>query len=75
VNKPLVDTAAIPGWGVDADTRNDPTFPIRHREDLETRGLTWQRPTQQDPDVEILTSIGLATRFGAASPIGGTGYC
>jgi hypothetical protein len=57
VNKPLVDTAAIPGWGVDADTRNDPTFPIRHREDLETRGLTWERPTQQDPDVEILTSI------------------
>jgi hypothetical protein len=57
VNKPLVDTAAIPGWGVDADLRNDPTFPIRHREDLETRGLTWERPTQQDPDVEILTSI------------------
>jgi hypothetical protein len=57
VNKLLVDTAAVPGWGVDADTRNDPTFPIRHREDLETRGLTWERPTQQDPDVEILTSI------------------
>jgi hypothetical protein len=57
VNKSLVDTAAIPGWGVDADTRNDPTFPIRHRENLETRGLTWKRPTQQDPNVEILTSI------------------
>jgi hypothetical protein len=42
---------------VDADTRNDPTYPIRHREDLETRGLTWERPAQQDRDVEILQSI------------------
>ena len=57
MNKLLVDTATIPGWGVDADPRNDPTFPIRHREDLETRGLTWERPTQQNPDVEILRSI------------------
>lgn len=53
----LVDTSKIPGWGSDADTRNDPTYPIRHREDLETRGLTWERPAQQAPDVEILQSI------------------
>jgi hypothetical protein len=53
----LVDTSKISGWGSDADTRNDPTFPIRHREDLETRGLTWERPAQQAPDVEVLQSI------------------
>lgn len=53
----LVDTSKIPGWGSDADTRNDPTYPIRHREDLETRGLTWERPVQQTPGVEILQSI------------------
>jgi hypothetical protein len=57
VSTSLVDTAAISGWGVDADTGNDPTYPIRHREDLDTRGLTWERPARQAPDVEILQSI------------------
>ena len=53
----LTDTSAIPGWGVDADPRNDPTYPMRHIEGQATRGLTWPRPDQQTPDVEILTSI------------------
>jgi hypothetical protein len=53
----LVDTAAIPGWGVDADPDNDPTYPMRHIEDQQTRGLTWERPAKQHPDVEILQSI------------------
>lgn len=57
MNKPLVDTSAIPGWGVDADAGNNPTYPMRHIEDQETRGLTWTRPAQQTPDVEILQSI------------------
>ena len=52
-----VDTSTIRGWGADANSDNDPTFPIRHRENLETRGLTWTRPTQQDSDVEILQSV------------------
>ena len=53
----ITDTSAIPGWGVDADPRNDPTYPMRHIEDQATRGLTWPRPDQQTPDVEILVSI------------------
>jgi hypothetical protein len=53
----LTDTSAIPGWGVDADPRNDPTYPMRHIEDQATRGLSWPRPDQQTPDVEILMSI------------------
>lgn len=57
VNQNLVDTSAIPGWGADANPDNDPTYPIRHLEDQKTRGLTWTRPAQQDPDVEILRSI------------------
>jgi hypothetical protein len=56
MTKALVDTATIPGWGVDADPENDPTYPIRHIED-QTRGLTWNRPAQQHPDVEVLQSI------------------
>jgi hypothetical protein len=57
MTKALVDTASIPGWGVDADPENDPTYPMRHIEDQQTRGLNWDRPAQQEPDVEILQSI------------------
>jgi hypothetical protein len=56
MTKALVDTAAIPGWGIDADAENNPTYPMRHIED-QTRGLTWDRPAVQRPDVEILRSI------------------
>ena len=56
MTKALVDTATIPGWGVDADPENDPTYPMRHVED-QTRGLTWERPAQQRPTVEILQSV------------------
>ena len=54
--KQIVDTAAIPGWGVDADPENDPTYPMRHIED-QTRGMTWERPAEQQPGVEVLQSI------------------
>lgn len=52
-----IDTAAVLGWGIDADPGNNPTYPMRHIEDQGTRGLSWTRPTQQQPDVEILRSI------------------
>lgn len=53
----LTDTASIPGWGIDANPDNDPTYPMRHIEDQRSRGLTWERPAQQQPEVEILRSI------------------
>jgi hypothetical protein len=52
-----IDTAVVPGWGVDADPGNNPTYPMRHIEDQTSRGLSWTRPSQQQPDVEILRSI------------------
>lgn len=51
-----VDTAKIPGWGVDADPQNDPTYPYRDRTNEDHSG-EWQRPTRQDVEVEILQSI------------------
>ncbi|RYD64382.1 MAG: hypothetical protein EOP58_09660 [Sphingomonadales bacterium] len=53
----LVDTSTIPGWGVDADPMNDPTYPIRDQSS--DHGLTrkWVRPPVQQPDVEVLQSI------------------
>lgn len=57
MTRALVDTASIPGWGVDVDPQNDPTYPMRHIEDQQTRGLTWARPAPQPTDVEVLQSI------------------
>ena len=53
----MVDPATVPGWGVDADPDNDPTYPIRNQS--QDHGLTrhWNRPPVQQPDVEILQSI------------------
>ena len=52
-----VDIAAIPGWGVDADPDNDPTYPYRDRSKDDGLLFNWQRPAQQQTDVEILQSI------------------
>jgi hypothetical protein len=53
----LADPSTIPGWGVDADPENDPTYPIRDQG--RDRGLSaaWERPPLQQPEVEILQSI------------------
>ncbi len=67
----LVDTATIPGWGVDADPENDPTYPYRNR--ARDEGLTsdWQRPPLQRSQVEILQSVEHIRRpavFGTSTP-------
>ena len=69
-----IDPASVVGWGVDADPKNDPTYPYRDRS--ADQGLTkdWQRPTQQESDVEILQSIEHIRRpavFGTSSPPSG----
>jgi hypothetical protein len=51
-----VDTASIPGWGVDADAGNDPTYPYRERSSDDHSG-SWPRPDRQMADVEVLQSI------------------
>lgn len=57
MTKAMVDTSAMPGWGVDADAENNPTWPMRQIDNQQTRGLSWQRPAQQHPHVEVLRSI------------------
>jgi hypothetical protein len=73
-NKTLVDTSSITGWGVDADPRNDPTYPYRERD--KDPGLTsnWVRPPIQQSNVEILQSIEHIRRpavFGSPNPPSG----
>lgn len=69
-----VDTSKVVGWGVDADPKNDPTYPYRDRS--QDPGLTsdWDRPPQQHSDVEILQSIEHKRRtavFGTSTPPSG----
>jgi hypothetical protein len=58
-NRPrqIIDPATVNGWGVDADPRNDPTYPYRDRSQDDGPGMNWQRPTLQRTNVEILQSV------------------
>lgn len=69
-----VDTSQIPGWGVDADPRNDPTYPMRNRAEDDAPGMNWRRPPQQGESVEVLQSIEHVRRpavFGTSTPPSG----
>lgn len=48
--------AHIPGWGVDADPRNEPTYPMKHYTGDDHQRLNWERPPQQEKTVELLQS-------------------
>ncbi|WP_230471207.1 hypothetical protein [Hymenobacter jejuensis] len=64
----------LPGWGIDADPKNDPTYPMKQRTDAEQTGYSWERPTLQQPDVEILKSLerpNLTAVFGTSTPPSG----
>jgi len=64
----------IKGWGIDADMKNDPTYPMKKRTDEERFGYTWNRPAQQPESVEILTSTerkNLPAVFGTTLPPSG----
>jgi hypothetical protein len=56
VNSLIINAATVRGWGVDADPKNDPTYPYRRRGADDHSGQ-WERPPLQDSDVEILQSI------------------
>ena len=51
-----IDPSTVKGWAVDADPENDPTYPIKDRNNGEHKGYSWDRPEQQDVDVEVLHS-------------------
>jgi hypothetical protein len=68
------DPSKIKGWGVDADPKNDPTYPMKHRNDGEHSGYSWERPQQQPLTVEVLHSNerpDLTSVFGTSTPPSG----
>jgi hypothetical protein len=72
----VLDPQKLPGWGVDANPENDPTYPMREprlnvTQDPESKT---HRPTQQPIDIELLKSIERPTVsavFGEAAPPSG----
>ena len=65
-----VDTSGIIGWGVDANSENDPTYPYRDRSNDDHSG-EWTRPAQQRSSVELLQSVEhkrTPAVFGTSSP-------
>jgi hypothetical protein len=67
----MTATHALPGWGIDADAENDPTWPMRDQTRDDSPGMNWTRPPQQPETVEILRSIEhnrLPAVFGTSTP-------
>jgi hypothetical protein len=61
----------IPGWGVDANPENDPTYPIKERNGADYERLNYEKPPQQPVTVEVLRSIerpGITRVFGTSTP-------
>lgn len=64
----------IIGWGIDADPKNDPTYPLKKRTDAEKRGYTWPRPPLQPVNIEVLHSNerpNITAVFGTSVPPSG----
>src|SRR5688500_9819178 len=51
-----INPADVIGWGVDADPKNDPTYPLKKRTQREHAGYTWERPPVQTGNIEVLHS-------------------
>jgi hypothetical protein len=70
----LIDPSKIKGWGVDADPKNDPTYPMKKRQNGEHAGYSWKRPPQQPNNVEVLHSNerpNVSAAFGTSTPPSG----
>ena len=61
----------IPGWGMDADPENDPTYPMKHANGADHERSNYEKAPQQPIDMEILHSIerpNITRVFGTSTP-------
>lgn len=61
----------IPGWGMDADPENDPTYPMKHANGADHQRFNYEKAPQQPLDMEIVHSIerpGVTRVFGTSTP-------
>jgi hypothetical protein len=74
MKRTVKDPSRIKGWDVDADPKNDPTYPMKRRKDGEHAGYSWECPLQQPITVEILHSNerpDVTVVFGTSTPPSG----
>jgi hypothetical protein len=70
----VIDPSQVKGWGIDANPENDPTYPMKNRNNGEHEGYSWERPPQQQTDVEVLHSNerpNVTAAFGTSTPPSG----
>ncbi|HKR00529.1 MAG TPA: hypothetical protein VJT09_07635 [Pyrinomonadaceae bacterium] len=70
----VIEPMQVKGWGVDANPDNDPTYPMKNRNNGEHAGYSWERPPQQPVDVEVLHSNerpNVSAAFGTSTPPSG----
>lgn len=64
----------IPGWGVDADPENDPTYPMKKYNGDDHKRIHYHRPPMQPQTVEVLHSNErptLSAVYGTSTPPSG----
>ena len=64
----------IKGWGIDADTENEPTYPMKKWTGDDHKRLNYARPPLQQETVEVLHSnerAGLTAVYGTSLPPSG----
>jgi len=65
------DYKNIPGWGMDADPENEPTYPMKNYTGDDHNRLNYERSVQQPKSVEILMSTErpeMTRVFGTSTP-------
>lgn len=70
----IIPNSQIPGWGIDADPADRPTYPMRDESMDDHSGTNWVRPPLQPAQVEILHSNerpSLSAVFGTPCPPSG----
>src|SRR3982751_1522639 len=68
------DYKNIPGWGMDADPENEPTYPMKNYTGDDHQRINYMRSIQQPISVEILKSNerpSPSVVFGTSSPPSG----
>lgn len=73
-NENPIDVTSIPGYGMDADPENEPTYPMKHWTGDDHKRTNYERSSQQMQTVEILQSNerpSLSAVFGTSVPPSG----
>ena len=68
------DYKSIPGWGMDADPENEPTYPMKNYTGDDHNRINYERSEQQPQEVEILMSTerpAITRVFGTSVPPSG----